>query len=76
MIGRALIALEKPEEASAQLFEALSSPWHTGDALAELAIAADLGGDRQTAGLLARKATAFNPEDPQYRALARTFADA
>ncbi len=76
LIGRALIALEKPAEAASQLFEALRSPRHAGDALAELAVAADQGGDRKTAGLLARKATAINPDDPRYRALARAFADA
>ena len=46
------------------------------DALAELAVAANLAGDRKTAGLLARKATAINATDPRFRALAREFADA
>ena len=76
LIGRALIALKKPAEAASQLFEALRSPRHAGDALAELAVAAEQDGDRKTAGLLARRATAINPQDPRFRALARAFADA
>ena len=69
-------SVKKPAEAASQLFEALRSPRHAGDALAELAVAAEQDGDRKTAGLLARRATAINPQDPRFRALARAFADA
>jgi Flp pilus assembly protein TadD len=76
LIGRALIALGRPGDAASQLYDALRAPLFAADALAELAVAANLAGDRKTAGLLARKATAINATDPRFRALAREFADA
>jgi tetratricopeptide (TPR) repeat protein len=73
MIGRALNALRRGDEAALSLFDALPSPFHAADALAELAHAAALRGDRSAAGALARRAA---ERDPRWRATARQYADA
>ena len=76
LIGRALIALRRPQDAAEQLFDAIRSPRFAAEALAELAVAANLAGDRKTAGYLARKATALDCTNTRFLALAREFADA
>ncbi|MEZ4465976.1 MAG: tetratricopeptide repeat protein [bacterium] len=76
MLGVALLAADRPEEAAAALYEALASPAHEPDALASLAEATDALGDRAAAGQLARRAATFLPDDPRFRRLVRDLADA
>ncbi|MCB9545556.1 MAG: tetratricopeptide repeat protein [Myxococcales bacterium] len=76
MLGVALLAAGRAEEAAATLYDALASPTHEPDALATLAEATDALGDRVAAGHLARRAAAFAPADPRMRRLVRDLADA
>ena len=73
MIGRALLALSRAEEAAAVLFDAVGSTPHAAQALAELARAAASLGDHRTAGTLARHAGA---RDACWQPTAIAFADA
>lgn len=74
MAGRTLAALGRREEAAAQLFEAVASPGHASEALADLARLAGERGDRATARRLAGHAARRDPA--RHRHLARQFADA
>jgi Flp pilus assembly protein TadD len=76
MLGRALLAYDRPDEASAHLMDALAFPFYAPQAFAELARATFEMGDRATAGVLARKAVELDPGDVEFHSLSRGFADA
>ncbi|MCA9538951.1 MAG: hypothetical protein KC620_08680 [Myxococcales bacterium] len=76
MLGRALRAADRPDEASNHLLDAVASPTHAADALAELAHAASDRGDRALARRLATHAAERHPNDCRFQHLSRSFADA
>lgn len=76
MLGRALLALGRPEEAQAPLLEAAARPAYTTESLAVLARCLQQLGDRATAAHLARIVAERAPQDPDARRLARDLADA
>lgn len=76
MLGIALLAADRATEAASILYDALGSAHHAPRVLATLAHVADAMGDRAAAGQLARHAAQRGGDDPEFRALARTFADA
>lgn len=76
MLGEALLASDRPDEAAAAIHEAVASPRHAGAALRTLARASAAQGDRATARQLIALAEARHPDPATTRALARDFADA
>ena len=76
MLGRALLAYDRPDEASVHLMDAVPFPFYAPQAFAELAQATFAMGDRSAAGVLARKAVELDPNAVDYHHLARRFADA
>lgn len=76
MLGRALLAQGRAEEAMPHLHEAMASPVRAAEALAALAHGEDALGNRRTAGHLARLAAERDPSSAAWRALARDLADA
>jgi predicted Zn-dependent protease len=76
MLGRALLAYDRPQEASVHLMDATTSLRLAAEAFAEMARAAFELGDRATAGKLARKAVELDPDEVEYHGLSRLYADA
>ena len=76
MLGQALMALERVEEALPHLHDALRATPREAETLAALARAEASVGDRRTAGELARLAAAREPSEAAWRRLARELADA
>jgi tetratricopeptide (TPR) repeat protein len=76
VLGRALLAQGRAEEAMPHLHEAMASPVRAAEALAALAHGEDALGNRRTAGHLARLAAERDPSSAAWRALARDLADA
>ena len=76
MLGQALLALDRTEEALPHLHDALHSAARASEALAALARGEAALGNRRVAGQLARLAAQHDPSDVAWRLLARDLADA
>lgn len=76
MLGQALLAQGRAEDALPYFHEAMGSEVRSAEVLAAMARAEEALGNRQTAGHLARLAVERAPDSAAWRALARNLADA
>ena len=76
MLGQALLAQGRAEDALPHFHDAMVSTVRSAEALAAMAQAEEALGNRQAAGHLARLAAERAPDSPAWRALARELADA